>query len=93
LLESLNGKKYELILAIDTFEHIHPDELDPVLTAIEKSLASGGYLYCHNNWGQQDIYPMHFDHSKRFAEWAKVIGLIKQDDLIYVRGLTPQGAI
>lgn len=86
LPEAIVGKDYDLIVAIDTFEHIHPDELQPVLDAIDGSLEDGGYLYCHNNWGQQDIYPMHFDHSKRFEEWAKSHNLNKKNDLVWVKG-------
>lgn len=66
---------YDLIVAIDTIEHVHPDEIVSVLANIEWLLADGGVLYCHNNFGQQNVYPMHYDHSTAFEVWTRRAGL------------------
>ncbi len=68
---------YDLIVAIDTLEHIHPDELEGVLGAIAGALGKQGALYAHNNWGQQDVYPMHHDHRAVFDAWCARVGLVK----------------
>lgn len=77
LVESLDHEEeYDLIVAIDTLEHVHPDDLGDVLAALEMALKPhGGSLYAHNNFGQQDIYPMHHDHSAAFAAWCERVGL------------------
>lgn len=85
LPKAIEGKKYNLIVSIDVLEHVHPDELDAVLQAIADSLADEAILCCHNNWGQQDIYPMHFDHSEKFNEWVEKIGLEKLENNFWIR--------
>jgi len=63
------GLKYDLIVAVDVIEHIHPGEL---MTTLDKWLAllkPDGLFYFHNNFGQQDTMPQHFDHSKPFQVW------------------------
>jgi len=62
--------KYDLIVALDVLEHVHPDEIGPTLDAIGLLLAPNGQLYAHNNFGEFDKYPMHFDHSKVFDSWS-----------------------
>jgi 2-polyprenyl-3-methyl-5-hydroxy-6-metoxy-1,4-benzoquinol methylase len=66
---------YDLIVAIDTLEHIHPAEIDETLDAIGGLLKPGGILYAHNNWNEQDKYPMHHDHSDTFACWLNGSGM------------------
>lgn len=72
LSSALDGDDYyDLVVAIDTLEHIHPDELPTVLADIDAVIVSrGGSLYAHNNWEQQDIYPMHHDHRAYFEQWC-----------------------
>lgn len=62
---------FDLIVAIDTLEHIHPDEIESTLRALDDLLAPGGVLYVHNNFGEQDKYPMHYDHTAIFEAWLK----------------------
>lgn len=76
---------YDLIVAIDTLEHIHPDELPYALADIEPVLARNGSFYAHNNFGQQDIYPMHHDNSAYFAAWCESVGLKQTGGNLWVR--------
>ena len=66
---------YDLIVCIDTLEHIHPDEIQDALHTIDKLLAPGGIFYCHNNWKDRALYPMHFDHSAVFEQWLTDNGM------------------
>jgi 2-polyprenyl-3-methyl-5-hydroxy-6-metoxy-1,4-benzoquinol methylase len=68
---TIGRNDYDLIVAIDTIEHVHPQELPDFLNAISKGLRTGGSLYAHNNFGQQDTYPMHHDNSAAFADWCE----------------------
>lgn len=76
--------EYDLIVTIDTLEHVHPNEIKSVLSSMMLMLAAKGALYCHNNWGQQDIYPMHYDHSAVFAAWCAECGLRQENELLWV---------
>lgn len=75
--------KYSMIVAIDTIEHVHPDEINGFLEAIDRLLKDGGVLYCHNNFKQQEIYPMHFDHKAVFDEFIAQHGYVKESDLTW----------
>lgn len=63
-----NAKPYDLAVLIDVVEHIHPDEFDETMNALAGSVER---FYIHNNFGQQDSMPMHYDHTERFAGWLK----------------------
>ena len=78
-------RKYDLIVAIDTVEHFHPDEFDGIMSAINRALLPGGELYCHNNFSQQDLYPMHFDNEERFGAWANENGIKQVNDLTWIK--------
>lgn len=77
--------EYDLIVAVDTLEHIHPDELGEVLAAMGRVLARKGSLYAHNNWAEQDKYPMHHDHRAAFDAWCAATGLKKQGENLWTR--------
>lgn len=68
---------FDVIVAIDTFEHIHPDDLQGVFSALSWVLGPKSALYAHNNWEQQDIYPMHHDHRAAFDAWCERMRLVK----------------
>lgn len=76
-------RSYSLIVAIDVIEHVHPDEIQEFLETIDSILQPGGALYCHCDFGRQDIYPMHFDHSEVFSAWAAKAGLVKENNLVW----------
>jgi len=62
---------YDLVIAIDVIEHLHPDRVAFYLDGLIGALRPGGLLFAHNNWSQQNgAYPQHYDHS---AEWAAAI--------------------
>ena len=64
--------KIDLLVAIDTIEHIPTEEIKDVLYAISLLLHSDGILYMHNNFSdQQGQYPMHFDHSELVKQWLE----------------------
>lgn len=75
--------KYDLIVAIDVIEHVHPSEIDSFLEAVGCMLGPEGVLYAHNNFGEQDKYPMHYDHSGKFAAWLALAGLEKEGEYVY----------
>ncbi len=70
-------ERFDAIVAVDTLEHIHPDELPATLERIGRLLTKNGTLYAHNNWAQQDSYPMHHDNGEAFAVWCEAQGLTK----------------
>lgn len=64
------GGRYDLIVAIDVIEHVHPDELPAFLKTVKQMTKPEGYLYFHNNFSQgEGAYPQHFDHSAVFDAW------------------------
>lgn len=71
---------YDLIVLVDVVEHIHPDEFDETMDGLKGSLRPGGQFFIHTNFGQQDAYPMHYDHSERFAAWLERHGLERQGE-------------
>ena len=66
---------FDMVVAIDFFEHIHPDTLPGMLKEVAAVLKDKGFLYHRSNFGQQDIFPMHYDHSAYFNKLAKDAGL------------------
>lgn len=78
--------QYDWVVAVDVIEHIHPDELEHVLETIAQSLAPAGRLCVHNNFGQQDKYPMHFDHSAAWAAWLERQHLVRESEFVFARG-------
>ena len=77
--------QYDLVVAIDTIEHFHPDEFPEIMDVIANSIKPGGQLYTHSNFEQQDIYPMHFDHAKAFAAWTEAHSLTQVSDFIWTK--------
>lgn len=81
-----NDDEYDLIVAIDTLEHVHPDELPTLLADIDSALPlRGGALYCHNNWSDHELYPMHYDHHARFEQWCGLCGLVQKGEFLWER--------
>ena len=64
----------DLVTAIDVFEHIPLEELVELLHTIWNVLKPGGQLYFLANWGQQDLYPMHYSHKEEFTQALIDIG-------------------
>lgn len=82
---TVNAESYDLVVAIDVLEHVHPEELPDMLWAIAKSLPVRGRLFAHINWKQQDIYPMHYSKPDNWDRMLDDVGLFQLDDLWYVK--------
>lgn len=65
---------YDTVVAIDVFEHVHPSVLPELLIEIGKMVPEGGWMYHHNNWGQQDLFPFHYDNSENWNTWLRAAG-------------------
>ena len=76
---------FDLVIAVDVFEHLDYDHLSRVLTELSSSLKVGGKLFFHNNFGQQDIYPMHFDHTSKWGLLLKASNFFQLSDLWAVK--------
>lgn len=75
LKEALNNrsepdKQYQMIVAVDVIEHIHPDEIEEFLSEVDRALLPSGLLFAHINFasGDQKLYPMHFLDTKDAVE-------------------------
>lgn len=87
------GKRYgadminsvDLVVAIDVFEHMPEKDLRGVFKLLQTMVKKGGRVYCHNNWGQQDLYPMHHNHSESWQEIIETHGFFQLDDLWLVK--------
>lgn len=82
----LTAEKFNLVVAIDVIEHIHPDEFDRTMEAIAAAIPVGGQLYCHNNFGQQELYPMHFNHQDKFNAWLQENNFTQTNQFVYTKG-------
>lgn len=92
IVKDLTGlRDYDIVVAVDFFEHIHPDKLPKLLKEIAAVLKDGGFLYHRSNFKQQDIFPMHFDHSAYFVKMAKDAGLNLRENKDLVKGGESQG--
>ncbi len=81
----------DIVVANDFFEHVHKDALPKLLKEIASVLKDNGILYHRSNWGQQDIFPMHYDHSAYFIKMAKDAGLNLRENKDLVKGGESQG--
>jgi SAM-dependent methyltransferase len=65
------GLRYGVVVAVDTVEHFHPDDFEPTLDKMLELTKPGGLLYFRSNFGDPDLYPVHFDHSEAFEKWTE----------------------
>lgn len=79
-------RDFDIVVANDFFEHIHKDALPKLLQQIAGCLKDQGFVYHRSNFKQQDIFPMHFDHSEYFAKMAKDAGLVERSNGDLVKG-------
>ncbi|MFH1185966.1 MAG: class I SAM-dependent methyltransferase, partial [Chloroflexota bacterium] len=79
------GTDYTLAVAVDIFEHLPAVQAEAALRDLSRRLLVGGRLFCHNNFGQQELYPMHFDHGELWPRWVKRAGLFPLSPVEYVR--------
>jgi len=91
-VKDLTGlKDFDIVVGIDFFEHIHKDALPDLLKEIYNVLKDDGFLYHRSNFKQQDIYPMHFDHSEYFNKLAKDAGLSLRENGDLIKSGESQG--
>jgi len=81
VMEAVHGE-YDLIVMVDVVEHIHPDEFDQTMDHLANH---GKDFYIHANFGQQDLYPMHYDHKKLFQAWQERFGLKQEGNYAFTR--------
>ncbi len=87
IVQKLTGlRDFDIVVANDFFEHIHKDALPGLLKEISSILKDDGFLYHRSNFGQQDIFPMHFDHSQHFNKMAVDAGLNPRNNGDLVKG-------
>lgn len=84
-LTDVTACNYDLVTALDVFEHLPEMALRDTVCRLSERLKVGGRLFCHNNFGQQDIYPMHYDHSHIWSDILTEAGLFPLDDLWSVK--------
>lgn len=70
---------YDLVIGIDTFEHIHPNVIANLLLRISRLMKVGGKLFFHNNFKQQDLYPMHYNHGDIWEDILKRAKFVQID--------------
>jgi SAM-dependent methyltransferase len=84
-IDEMPDRMFDLIIAIDVLEHLGTDDLIEYVHELVSMLKIGGRFFAHNNWGQQDIYPMHYDHSELWAQLVKDNGLFQLEDMWWVK--------
>jgi len=60
---------YQVVVAVDVLEHVHPDEIDRLLLDIDQALEVGGLLLLHVTWGGGEAWPQHYDHHAAVEAW------------------------
>ena len=70
LLEWPPAEQYNMLVAVDVLEHIHPDELPAMLEMMDRALIPGGLLNMHAEICK-DEFPMHYDNGRAVREWME----------------------
>jgi len=92
VVSDLKGlRDFDIVVANDFFEHIHKDKLPGLLRNIARCLKDRGFVYHRSNFKQQDIFPMHFDHSEYFIKMARDAGLEERANGDLVKGGESKG--
>jgi len=60
---TMDINRIDNVFAFDVFEHMPLDDLKDALHRLAEVMNSGATLYYHNNFGQQEIFPMHHDYT------------------------------
>lgn len=87
-----HGKKesVDLIVAFDVIEHMPAEDVKQFLLMAGDILKQDGGMIFHNNWEQQDLYPMHFDHSEQWEKWLAEAGLVQISPIRAIKVATPE---
>jgi len=75
---------FDLVVAMDVIEHIHPKEIQDFMINIKRILKVPGLFYAHINYNPTDKekYPMHFLETEE-----KVMGFLKDNFSVYAENL------
>ena len=79
-------KSFDTVVSVDTFEHMPEESVRQTLKDISHVLKPGGDLIYHATFGQQDLYPMHYDHSEMWDTWMIEAGLIPVSPTHAIKG-------
>lgn len=72
-------------VAIDVFEHLSLEDLAATLNRLGQVMKEYGRLYYHNNFGQQDLFPMHHNWSEQWDQLLRNAGFVRISDNEAVR--------
>lgn len=77
--------QFDLGVAIDVLEHMEEPVLRSTMEMFSSNIKLGGKLFLHNNWEQQDLYPMHHDYSELWPRLVKDNGFVETGGLWLTR--------
>ena len=75
--------QYDVVVAIDVLEHVHPNEIERLLRGIDGVLSPGGALVLHTTWGGADM-PQHYDNRDVVSRWLDE-GYEKEGESLWLR--------
>lgn len=84
--EKTPGESFDVVVAIDVIEHIPRDYLEEVMHNVWRVLKPTGRFIFHNNWHQQDLYPMHENNEDLFEQIAKKLHFIRIGPMELLKG-------
>ena len=84
--QNCEPNSFDMGVAIDVFEHLPVSELTETIETLGRIIKKEGRLVYHNNFQQQDLYPMHFDHSEIFSGLLEKNGFVILSDMEAVHG-------
>lgn len=76
--DMFEDESFDLVLAFDVLEHLAKPDVEKFVLNAGRILRTGGTLMYHNNWHQQDLYPMHFNYEEDWQGWLKAAGLFEK---------------
>ena len=62
-------------------EHLEYSVLEGTMEMLSNNIRKGGEVFVHNNWEQQDLYPMHHDYSDDWDRLVKKYEFVEVSDL------------
>ena len=74
--ETAEDEQFGAVVAIDVFEHLPEDYLKEMIGDIRRVLPIGGSLIYHANFGQQDLYPQHYNYEEWWVPFLQEQGFV-----------------
>jgi 2-polyprenyl-3-methyl-5-hydroxy-6-metoxy-1,4-benzoquinol methylase len=69
-------EQFGAVIALDVFEHLSEAYLKEIIKDIYRVLPIGGSLIYHANFGQQDLYPQHFNYEEWWEPYLQEQGFV-----------------